>query len=85
MWTWDAIFREDERPWIKNHPKGALVVALLRRIASNMVALFRSVTQRSEEKRKTPWKNLLRQIYNAVITGELAEVKTLRPRNTAVG
>ena len=31
--TWDTVFEEDDRPWIKNEPQGTLVVMLLRRVA----------------------------------------------------
>ena len=43
--TLDTAFAEDDPPWLDTHPRGALVVALLRRIAYNLIALFRSVTQ----------------------------------------
>jgi predicted transposase YbfD/YdcC len=83
-WTWDAVFREDERPWIRNDPQGALVVMLLRRMSFNMLALFRSVTQRSAERRQIPWRDLLRRMYNAAICSQLLDVKSLRAR-PAVG
>ena len=44
-----------------------VVVMLLRRIAYNMLALFRTVTQRSEERRQTPWRDIVRWLYQAVI------------------
>jgi hypothetical protein len=31
-------------------------------------ALFRSVSQRSAEKRETPWKTLMRELYKALLT-----------------
>ncbi len=65
--TFDTAFAEDDRPWITAHPKGMVNVLLLRRIAFNIVTLFRSVTQRSEERRLAPWKDLLRWFYNAMI------------------
>jgi hypothetical protein len=78
--TWDTVFEEDDRPWIRNDPKGALVVMLLRRMASNMLALFRSVSQRSEERRTTPWRDLMRWIQNAVVSIQADEIATLRTR-----
>jgi hypothetical protein len=36
---------------------------ILRRIAFNLLTWFRSVTQRSDEKRRVPWKTLLRDVY----------------------
>ena len=42
----DTAFAEDDHPWIEANPRAALVVALLRRIAYTLLALFPSVTQR---------------------------------------
>ena len=56
--TFDKIFQEDKRPFILQ-PHGMLVVMILRRIAYNLLTLFRSVTQRSNEKRAMPWKSLM--------------------------
>jgi hypothetical protein len=78
--TWDTAFREDERPWIEKDPQGMLVVTLLRRVAYNMLALFRSVTQRSEERRATPWKDLLRWMYQALFSATAADSDGLRTR-----
>ena len=81
--TWDTAFEEDDRLWITADPKGAMNVMLLRRIAYNMLALFRAVTQRSEEKRMTPWKDLLRWVYNTLIAAQETDLAGLRER-TAV-
>jgi len=81
--TWDKIFREDDRPWFvsgQDAPKGALVVLLLRRIAYNILALFRSVTQRSEDKRQMPWNDLLRWVYNTFIAASASDLQGLRRR-----
>lgn len=67
--TLDAIFREDERPWIEGDPNGTLALIVLRRIAYTLLTLFRSVTQRSEERQKTPWRELIRAAYLALIVG----------------
>ncbi len=56
--TFDKIFQEDKRPYILQ-PHGMLVVMLLRRIAYNLLTLFRSVTQRADKKRAMPWKSLM--------------------------
>lgn len=66
--TWDTVFEEDNHPWIISDPQGALVVLLLRRIAYNMLALFRSVTQRSSERRKMPWREIIRNMYYTAIS-----------------
>ena len=74
-----------------------LAVMVLRRIAflpkgqvgsadRYLVALFRSVTQRSEEKRTMPWKDLLRDFYDALVASteaQLAGVRARRPAPTA--
>lgn len=78
--TWDVAFDEDERRWIPSNPRASVVVQLFRRVVYNMLALFRSVTQRSEEKRGMPWRDLLRWVYNAVIAATEAQLDGLRPR-----
>jgi hypothetical protein len=81
--TFDTVFVEDDKPWIEDSPKGALAVLLLRRIAYNMLALFRSVTQRSEERRRIPWADLLRGLNHALVAITQAHLADLRPRNNA--
>jgi DDE_Tnp_1-associated len=81
--TLDTAFEEDERPWIKTDPRGMVVVAMLRRMAYTLLTLFRSVTQRSDERRATPWRDLLRWFYNAIISATDADLKALRPRPLA--
>ena len=78
--TFDVPFAEDARPWIVNDPRGMVVVLLLRRMAFNLLALFRDVTQRSENKRGTPWKTLLRWTYNMLIALVDADLLGLRNR-----
>lgn len=81
--TWDTVFEEDDRPWIEKSPQGMVVVMLLRRIAYNMLALFRTVTQRSEERRQTPWRNIVRWLYQAVIAATKENVDGLRARKAS--
>jgi hypothetical protein len=76
----DTAFKEDDHPWIRTHPRSMVVLMALRRIAYNLLALYRGVTQRSEEKRATPWKDLMRWLYNAAICVTAAELEALRPR-----
>ena len=64
--VWDRIYREDDRVWIRE-PNGMLAVQMLRRLSYNLLALFRSVTQRTKEKREIPWKTLMREIYKALL------------------
>ncbi len=59
-------------------------LALLRRIAYNLLALFRSVTLRSERSRRTPWKKLMRWVLLATLTATQSDVFRLRPRPAAV-
>jgi hypothetical protein len=81
--TWDTVFEEDDRPWIEKSPQGMVVVMLLRRIAYNMLALFRAVTQRSEERRQTPWRDIVRWLYQAVIAATSDEVAGFRAREAS--
>lgn len=88
--TWDKIFREDERPWIQagtlpkkakgSVPQGAVVVILLRRLAYNLLALYRAITLRGEDQRLTPWKDLMRLVYAALISASESTVEKLRQR-----
>jgi hypothetical protein len=78
--TWDAVLREDKRPWIRADPQGALAVMLLRRLAYNMLALFRSVSQRSEHRRRMPFRDILRAMYNAMLSATEGDITRLRAR-----
>ena len=77
---YDSIYKEDDRPWINADPTGALNIALLRRIAANLFILFRARTLRGESTRLTPWRDLLRRAYNALISATDAVVDGLRAR-----
>ncbi len=79
--TFDKFFEEDRHPWIEADPKGMLAVMLLRRIAYNILALFRGVTQRSDEKRQTPWRQLMQRFYNVLIAAAENHVAGLRARS----
>jgi hypothetical protein len=81
--TYDKSFREDERPWIKEDPRGTLAVTLLRRVAYNLLTLFRSRTQRSKKARAIPWKKLMRRVYNTCIAAREHELAGLRKRQEA--
>lgn len=78
--TLDVAFEEDDHPWIEQNPRGMLVVAILRRLAYTLLALFRSVTQRSEVQRAMPWKNLLWAVHLALLTATDAQLADLRER-----
>ncbi len=76
----DVSFEEDDHPFIEANPRGALVVAILRRIAYTILTLFRSVTQRSDERRHVPWKELMLDLFVAFLTTTEQQIRDLRPR-----
>lgn len=77
----DVAFGEDDRPWIRSDPNGMLVMMVLRRIAYTMLGLYRSVTQRSEEKREVAWRRLMKKVNNTLVGAEEATVAGLRRRH----
>lgn len=72
-----TILAEDEHPWIEAHPRATLVVAILRCIAYTLLLLFRSVTQRSDERRTLAWKTLMNEVSFALATTCLSNLKGL--------
>ncbi|HKY35481.1 MAG TPA: hypothetical protein VJN18_06070, partial [Polyangiaceae bacterium] len=60
----------------RSHYGLVLVVALLR-IAYTLLALFRSVTQRSDERRAVPWKTVMSEIFFALVTTTDYELREL--------
>ena len=78
--TLDAVFREDERPWIEADANGMLAVLLLRRIAYTLLALFRSVTLRSDDARATRWRALLAWVRDALVAAAPEHTMNLRVR-----
>ncbi len=81
--TLDVAFEEDAYPFMPSSPVGSLNVLLLRRIAYNALALFRSVTCRSDDRRQVPWAQLFDEIYIALVSATLDQVAALRPRVAA--
>jgi hypothetical protein len=79
-WTLDVAFEEDDHPWIEQDPQGALAVALLRRVACNMLSLFRAVTLRAESSRAAPWKDIIEQLALALLTAIDQDLFRLRDR-----
>ncbi|MEM6531554.1 MAG: ISAs1 family transposase, partial [Myxococcota bacterium] len=79
----DTAFAEDEAPWIRADTNGMLVMLVLRRIAMTLLALFRAVTQRSEEKRKMPWPELLEWVRNTLLQASGQTIARLRKRSNA--
>lgn len=80
--TLDKILDEDDRPWILA-PRGMVVVMLLRRLAYNILSLYRAVTLRSEASRTQAWTTLMRAIYASLLQATPAMVAELRPRTVA--
>jgi hypothetical protein len=78
--TFDTAFEEDERPWIVSDAKGMLAVVILRRIAYSLLTLYRSMRQRSEEKRAVPWADLFEDVRDALVASTEATVESLRQR-----
>ena len=83
--TLDAVLREDDRQWITSDAQGTLVVMTLRRIAYNILSLFRSVTQRGADNRLTPWRDICRRFYSALLVATAAQLAGIRPRTVAHG
>jgi hypothetical protein len=76
----DVAFQEDAHPWIDGDDKGMLNVLILRRIALNLLTLFRGVSLRSEDNRLMPWASLLRAFRDALLLATLSLVDGLRDR-----
>jgi hypothetical protein len=77
----DVSLEEDDHPWIEANPRAALVVSILRRIAYTLLALYRSVTQRSDLRRQAPWNALLCSIYLTLVTATPEHLSGLRRRS----
>lgn len=80
----DTAFAEDERPWIVAHGRGLLNVLVLRRIAYTLLTLFKSVTQRSEEKRAMRWGQLMGWVRATLLAATEEQLEGLRERSLAV-
>jgi hypothetical protein len=78
--TFDTAFAEDDRPWIKADANGMLALLLLRRIAYTTLALFRSVTLRSDASHATRWKELLAWVRDALVAAAPEHTMNLRAR-----
>ena len=76
----DGAFAEDDRPWVLENPRLTLVVMILRRIGYTLLTIFRSITQRSDDRRQEPWHCLLQRIRDAVLLATTSVLDGLRPR-----
>jgi hypothetical protein len=93
IWRWgveschqilDTAFAEDKRPWITSDAQGTLVVMLLRRVAYTVMTLFRSVSQRSEDKRVMSWPKLMERFKDVLKWACPEIVEGFRPRTFAI-
>lgn len=75
--TLDVAFREDARPWLEA-VHGMLVVQLLRRVALNLLLLYRNVTRRDEHKAAIPWSDLFFNLQLALFTAAENHLQGLR-------
>lgn len=80
--TLDTAFAEDERPWIVADGNGMLVTLVLRRIAYTLLALFRSVSLRSEMRGEIRWADLLRWVWSAIVAATDAHLEAIRLRKS---
>ena len=76
--TFDVAFEEDDRPWIEADANGMLAVLLLRRIAYTLLALFRSVSLRSDEGRAIAWKELFLWLRDSLVGAQPEHILNLR-------
>lgn len=82
-WVLDAIFKEDDRPWIRTVPKGMVVVMMLRRIACAMLAVFRVALMRQDEARALPWRALLEWFHRTALALTATDLVGLNGRQEA--
>jgi predicted transposase YbfD/YdcC len=80
--TWDKYMHEDDRPWILD-PAGMVNVMLLRRIAYNILTIFRGVTLRSESRRAVPWTDLFKCVDLAMKVATIEMLSGIRRRPLA--
>lgn len=76
----DVSFQEDAHPWVTENPRLTTLLIILRRIAYTLLTIFRSVTQRSDQRRSEPWKILFQRFYDALLLASVDSVRSLRRR-----
>ena len=76
----DGAFAEDDHPWVLENPRLTLVVMILRRIGYTLLTIFRSITQRSDDRRQEPWNYLLQRIRDAVLLATTSLLDGIRHR-----
>jgi hypothetical protein len=48
----DVSLQEDERPWVSHNPRLTTTIMILRRIAYTLLSIFKTVTQRPDQRRR---------------------------------
>lgn len=81
--TLDTALGEDERPWVTSDPQGMMAVLLLRRMAHNIMALYRCVTLRSETSHLMPYSRLMSRLRTVLVACTTADLEGLRDRKRA--
>lgn len=76
----DTTFGEDEHVIIDSNERGAMNCLLFRRMAHNLVAFYRTVTQRADQRRRAPYRQLLSQFWASIIAATDAQLEGLRRR-----
>lgn len=76
----DVQFEEDDHLFVPTHAGASFCVMVLRRVVLNLLALFRSVSLKSEDRRNMPWSDLLHWIRRSLQSATQAQVDGLRPR-----
>ncbi len=76
----DVAFEEDDHPWVTENPRLTVVLMILRRIPYTLLSIFRTVTQRSDERRSEAWKELFRRLYDALLVATAATLAGIRRR-----
>jgi hypothetical protein len=76
----DVAFKEDERPFLTHSAQGMLVMLMLRRLAYNLLTLWKGRTLRSEDNRAAPWKTVFLWVQRALEQATEAAWSRLRDR-----
>ena len=75
--VWDVSFKEDDHPWFRD-AGGMLVIQILRRVAYNILVLYRNVSRRGEHKACIPWRDLFEWMRLALTAATNVDVEGLR-------
>jgi len=76
----DTSFQEDDRPFLTHSAQGMLVMLLLRRLAYNLLALWKGRTLKREDNRAAPWKTVFGWVERALEQATEACWANLRDR-----